>query len=283
MGIARVGVVTGGPMALGIAEVCVRAGYNTLLHAPSDDLRQQSLAEIKASLERSVKKSALDPAQAQAALARLRGTTSLEDLRDCQLVVDALAEDAVAKRQLLVALDALCPPETIFACNTSVLPIGPIAAATQRLDRIVGLHFFLPVPVNKLVEVIRPAGCSDATLQAAREFVASLGKTAVTAPDTPAFIVVRLHEPYLLQAVRMLEAGIASKEDIDSAMVLGCGFPIGPLALIDYIGLDVLYTVSSTLYEEYREPMYAPPPLLRRMVLAGHLGRKTGQGFYEYP
>jgi len=215
-------------------------------------------------------------------MARLQPTTVLDAFADCQIVVEAIIERLDAKRELFAALDQICLPTTIFASNTSSLSIIEIATATKRPDRFAGLHFFSPVPVMQLVEVIRSLATSDATVATLKQFGAALGKTVVEAKDTPGFIVNRLLVPYLIDAVRVLESGIASREDIDAGMQLGCGHPIGPLALLDFVGLDTTYYIANIMFDEYKEPMFAAPPLLKRMVLAGKLGRKSGEGFYKY-
>jgi 3-hydroxybutyryl-CoA dehydrogenase len=233
-------------------------------------------------LLKNVDKGKLDAAAKDAAMARLQPTTALDAFADCQIVVEAIVERLDAKRELFAALDTICPPTTIFASNTSSLTIIEIATATNRPDRFAGLHFFSPVPMMQLVEVIRSLATSDATIATLKQFGAAIGKTVVEAKDTPGFIVNRLLVPFLIDAVRVLEAGVASREDIDAGMQLGCGHPIGPLALMDFVGLDVCYYVANIMFEEFKEPRFAPPPLLKRMVLAGQLGRKSGKGFYNY-
>jgi 3-hydroxybutyryl-CoA dehydrogenase len=215
-------------------------------------------------------------------MARLQPTTALDAFADCQVVVEAIVERLDAKRELFTVLDDICPPATIFASNTSSLTIIEIAIATGRPDRFAGLHFFAPVPVMKLVEVIRSIATSDETIATLKNFGAALGKTVVEAKDTPGFIVNRLLVPYLIDAVRVLESGVASRDDIDAGMRLGCGHPIGPLALLDFVGLDTCYYIANIMFDEFKEPRFAPPALLKRMVLAGQLGRKSGRGFYDY-
>jgi 3-hydroxybutyryl-CoA dehydrogenase len=216
------------------------------------------------------------------ALSRLSGTTRLEDLAACDLVIEAIVEDLEAKRQVYTALDGVLGEPAILCSNTSSLCITELAATTKRPDRFAGLHFFNPVPLMKLVEVIRALPTSEATYTSVFAFAQSLGKEAVTAPDRPGFIVNRLLIPYLLDAVRAYEHGLGTLEDIDKAMMLGCSYPMGPFTLLDFVGLDTTYHAANIMFDEYREPAYAPPPLLKRMVLAGHLGRKSGRGFYEY-
>jgi 3-hydroxybutyryl-CoA dehydrogenase len=282
MEIKKVGVVGCGLMGGGIAQVCAQAGFETVVREVSQELLDQGLARIAAILEKDVGKGKLTVEAKQAALARLQPTTALDAFTDCELVIEAIVENLDAKRELFGALDAICPPATIFASNTSSLTIIEMAAATKRPDRFGGLHFFSPVPVMKLVEVVRSIATSDATVSTLRAFGAALGKTVVEAKDTPGFIVNRLLVPYLIDAVRVLESGIATREDIDEGMKLGCGHPLGPLALLDFVGLDTAYYIANIMFEEFKEPRFAPPPLLKRMVLAGQLGRKSRKGFYEY-
>ena len=271
-----------GLMGAGIAQVCATAGYPTLVR----DVDQAALARGRASIEKSlgklVEKAKLSPADRDAALGRLRFTTDLAALRDSDLVLEAVTEDLALKNQLWTALDALCPPGTIFASNTSSIPIHAMAAATRRPDRFVGLHFFNPVPLMPLVEVVRPAAASRETFDRSLAFAKSLGKETVVAKDAPGFIVNLLLVPYLLDAVRALEHGVATVTDIDSAMRLGCGYPMGPFTLLDYVGLDTTMWAAEAIYDEYKDPLYAPPPLLRRMVQSGMYGKKSGRGFYDY-
>jgi 3-hydroxybutyryl-CoA dehydrogenase len=282
MEIRKVGVIGCGLMGGGIAQVSAQAGFAIVVREVSQALLDQSLRRIEGILAKDVGKGKLDAQAKDAAMARLQPTTTLEDFADCQIVIEAIVERLDAKRELFAALDTICPPATIFASNTSSLAIIEIAAATKRPDRFAGLHFFSPVPVMQLVEVIRSIATSDATIATLKQFGAALGKMAVEAQDTPGFIVNRLLVPYLIDAVRVLESGVASRDDIDASMRLGCGHPIGPLALLDFVGLDICYHVANIMFEEFKEPRFAPPPLLKRMVLAGQLGRKSGKGFYEY-
>ncbi|MDQ7828391.1 MAG: 3-hydroxybutyryl-CoA dehydrogenase [Armatimonadota bacterium] len=282
MAIERVGVVGCGLMGSGIAETCARAGYRVVVREVSADLLARGLARIDASLGRAVERGKLDQAAARAARERIRGTVDLADLRECDLVIEAVVELMAEKKAVFGELDRLCPPHTWFASNTSSLSITEMAAATGRPERVVGMHFFNPVPVMPLVEVVRGLRTAEATVEAAKAFAATLGKRVVVVKDSPGFIVNRLLVPYLLDAVRALELGVASREDIDTAVTLGLNHPMGPLTLLDFVGLDTTYYIAQAMYEEFRDPRYAPPPLLRRMVLAGYLGRKTGRGFYEY-
>jgi len=282
MEIRKVGVIGCGLMGGGIAQVCAQSGFETVVREVSQDALDQGMRRIESILLKDVGKGKLAAVAKDAAMARLQPTTALDAFADCQIVAEAITERLDAKRELFAALDMICPPTTIFATNTSSLPIIEIAIATKRPDRFAGLHFFSPVPVMQLVEVVRSLATSDATAATLRQFGAALGKTVVEAKDTPGFIVNRLLVPYLIDAVRVLESGVASREDIDAGMQLGCGHPIGPLALLDFVGLDICYCVANIMFEEFKEPRFAPPPLLKRMVLAGQLGRKSGKGFYDY-
>ena len=282
MEIRKVGVVGCGLMGGGIAQTSAQSGFETVVREVSQELLDKGLARIERLLAKDVSKGKLTAEAKDATLSRLKPTTSLEAFADCHVIVEAIIENLDAKRELYSALDTLCPPETIFASNTSSLTIIEMAAVTKRSDRFAGMHFFNPVPVMKLVEVVRSIVTSDATIATLKEFGAALGKTVVEAKDTPGFIVNRLLVPYLLDAVRVLEQGTASREDIDQGMQLGCGHPMGPLTLLDFVGLDTTYYIAEIMFEEFKEPRFAPPPLLKRMVLAGHYGRKTGKGFYDY-
>jgi 3-hydroxybutyryl-CoA dehydrogenase len=280
--ITRVGVLGCGLMGAGIAQVCAAAGYVTLARDVAADALARGRAAIERSLAKLVDKGALAAADRETALGRLAFTTATADLKDSDLVIEAVTEDLALKNGLWQELDRLCPPATIFASNTSSLTIAAMAAATARADRFVGLHFFNPVPLMPLVEVVRSVGTAQATVARALAFVASLGKQAVTAKDTSGFIVNRLLVPYLLDAVRAVEQGVASVPDVDTAMRLGCGHPMGPLTLLDFVGLDTTHNIAEIMFTEYREPRYAPPPLLKRMLLAGMTGKKGGKGFYDY-
>ncbi len=277
-----VGVLGGGLMGGGIAQVSAVAGYPTVVRDVSEEVLQRARQGIERSLAKFVEKGTLPRADADAALARLRFSTAPDALHRSELIIEAVTEDLELKNRLWRELDAACPAGTVFASNTSSLPIAAMAAATRRADRFVGLHFFSPVPMMPLVEVVRAVGTSAETFEQAMIFARSLGKEAVAARDTPGFIVNRLLVPYLMDAVRVLESGVASTADIDAGMKLGCGHPMGPLTLCDMIGLDTASRVGEVLYQEFREPRYAPPPLLTRMVTAGLLGRKSGRGFYDY-
>jgi 3-hydroxybutyryl-CoA dehydrogenase len=269
-------------MGAGIAQVSAVAGYPTMVRDVSDEVLARGRAGIVKSLDKFVEKGKLTAADREAALARLRFTTELPALPAAGLIIEAVTEDLTVKNELWQALDRLCPPETIFASNTSSLSIASMASATGRPDRFVGLHFFNPVPLMPLVEVVRTATTSAETFDRALAFGRSLGKEAVAAQDSPGFIVNRLLVPYLLDAMRAREQGVASTADIDTAMKLGAGHPMGPLMLADMIGNDTMLKVAEIMFAEYREAQYAPPAILRRLVDAGRLGRKNGKGFYDY-
>lgn len=280
--IRRVGVVGCGLMGSGIAETVARAGYEVIVRELTDDLLQRGLERLEASMRRAVERNKLDEAARDAARNRIRGTTSLEDLAGVDLVIEAVIEKMDEKKALFGEMDRLVSPGVVLASNTSSLSITEMATATGRADRVVGLHFFNPVPVMPLVEVVRGLTTSEEVVARMREFAQSLGKTVVVARDTPGFIVNRLLVPYLLDAVRALELGVASREDIDTAVTLGLGHPMGPLTLLDFVGLDTTYYIAEAMYNEFKDPRWAPPPLLKQMVTAGWLGRKSGRGFYEY-
>ncbi len=280
--IRTVAVVGGGLMGSGIAEVTARAGYRTVVREVSDDLVDQAIGRIRKSLDRAVDRGKLEADTRDATTDRIHGTASLDDLGDADLVIEAIVENLDAKKELFAGLDQLCPEHTIFASNTSSLTITGMAAATDRADRFVGLHFFNPVPIMKLVEVVRTIATSEPTFRSAYGFVEALGKQPVEAKDASGFIVNRLLVPYMLDAIRSLEQGLGSIEDIDRAMVMGTGYPMGPFTLGDFVGIDTLFRIAEIMYEEYAETRFAPPPLLRRMVTLGRFGRKAGHGFYDY-
>src|SRR6266481_6316800 len=282
MAIRRVGVVGCGLMGSGIAQVSAAAGFETVVREVSAELVEKGIKGIEKNLNRLVEKGSITDAVKGEIRGRLKGTTSIDDLKNCDVIVEAIIEQLPAKRELFVALDAVCPPSTIFASNTSSLTITEIATATKRPQRFVGMHFFNPVPVMKLVEVVRTIATEPAVYEEMLAFGEKLGKTAVRAHDSTGFIVNRLLVPYLLDAIRALEEGVGSIEDIDNSMKLGCGHPMGPLTLLDFVGLDTTYYISQIMYEEFKERRFAAPPLLKRMVLAGWSGRKAGRGFYDY-
>ncbi len=280
--IARVGVIGGGLMGSGIAQVAAQAGIDTVLRELTDPLATRARDAIGRSLAKSIEKGKLTPGERDAALARLTFTTALTDLAPCDLVVEAVVEDLDVKNVLWRELNAVCAPETIFASNTSSLTIAAMATPTGRPDRLVGLHFFNPVPAMRLVEVVRTLTTSAATFDRALAFVRQIGKQPVVARDGSGFIVNRLLIPYMLDAIRALENGVGTIADIDLGMQLGAGHPMGPFTLLDFVGLDTVQRVAEVMFDEYREQRFAPPPLLRRLVLAGHLGRKSGRGFYDH-
>jgi 3-hydroxybutyryl-CoA dehydrogenase len=282
MAIETVGVLGCGLMGAGIAQVCAQSGYKTIVREVEDSFLNKGLGRIDKFLTDGVAKGKVTPEARDQAMANLSGTTSLDDLRSCDLIVEAIIEDVEEKRKAYAAIDAVVGAHTIVCSNTSSLCITELAATTKRPDRFAGLHFFNPVPIMKLVEVIRGLATTDATYKTVFEFAQSLGKEPITAPDRPGFIVNRLLVPYLLDAIREYEAGLGTLEDIDKGMKLGTGYPMGPFTLLDYVGLDTTYYIANIMFEEYREPRFAPPPLLKRMVLAGRLGKKSGRGFYDY-
>jgi 3-hydroxybutyryl-CoA dehydrogenase len=280
--IKTVGVVGCGLMGAGIAEVCAKAGYQTIVRELTESLLEKGIERIHRSLDKAVEKGKLAAEEREKALGRLTGTIALADLAACDLVIEAIVENLEEKRRTFGLLDGVVKDSAVFATNTSSLTITQLAVSTQRPDRFVGLHFFNPVPVMKLVEIVRTLLTSEAALAVAREFCRAVGKEAVEAKDNSGFIVNRLLVPYLLDAIRALEEGVGSREDIDKAMQLGCGYPMGPLTLLDFVGLDTTYSIANIMFEEYREKRFAPPPLLKQMVQAGRYGRKSGRGFYEY-
>ena len=282
MKIEKVGVVGCGLMGSGIAEVAAKSGFDVVVREVTAEFLEAGQERIKKSLDRAVDKGKLEPADRDAAWGRIRFTIDLSDLADRDLVVEAIVEDMDAKNELFSALDEICGADTIFASNTSSLPITDMAAGTGRPDKVVGLHFFNPVPVMKLVEVVRTIATSDEAFDTAFAFAAALGKDPITAKDNSGFVVNLLLVPYMLDAIRQLERGVASMVDMDKAMTLGLGYPMGPFVLCDFVGIDTLYRISEIMFDEYREERYAPPPLLKRIVAMGRSGRKTGQGFYDW-
>ncbi|HTL99984.1 MAG TPA: 3-hydroxybutyryl-CoA dehydrogenase [Candidatus Omnitrophota bacterium] len=282
MAFKTIGVVGCGLMGSGIAQVSAGAGLTTWVCEVDQGVLDKGLGRIRKFLEDGVTKGKVTAEDRDKILGNIKGTTKLDQLAPCELVIEAAVENLEVKRQVFAALDAAVAPDAVLSSNTSSLSITEIAARTRRPDRVLGLHFFNPVPLMKLVEIIRALTTSDAAYGRAQEYVAQIGKTPVLCQDTPGFVVNRLLVPYLLDAVRVYESGIASKEDIDNGMKLGCGYPMGPLTLLDFVGLDTTYYIANIMFEEFREPRFAAPPLLKRMVLAGHLGRKSGRGFYDY-
>lgn len=282
MAIQRVGVVGCGLMGSGIAQVAAQAGCSVVVREVNDERLNKGIQSIEKNLNRLVEKGTLSATDRDAARARLRGTTKLEELRDSDLIIEAIIEQLPDKRELYTALDKICPKTAIFASNTSSLSITEMAFLTARPDRFIGLHFFNPVPVMKLVEVIRTIATDAKVYEEAVAFATKVGKVPVRTSDRTGFIVNRLLVPYLLDAVRVLEDGVASIEDIDNSMKLGCGHPMGPLTLLDFVGNDTTYYIANIMFDEFKEKRFAPPALLKRMVLAGWNGRKAGKGFYDY-
>lgn len=282
MEIKKVGIVGAGQMGSGIAQVCIQSGYEVVIQDVADKFVEKGLNGIRSNFKRAVDKGKMPADASQAALARIRGTTSLEDLKDRDIVIEAVIENMAEKRKVFAALDKGCVPNTILASNTSALSITEMAAATQRPQKVLGLHFFNPVPVLQLVEIVRALSTSDETIAVSRKFVESLGKTPAMCKDLPGFIANRALFPYLMEGIKMLESGVATAEDIDNGCKLGYNLPMGPLAVSDLIGLDTVLFIANSMFSEFRDPKFAPPPLLARMVTAGQLGRKTGKGFFTY-
>jgi 3-hydroxybutyryl-CoA dehydrogenase len=282
MAIQKVGVVGCGLMGAGIAQVCAEAGYSVVVREVSEELLKKGLGRVESFLKKGIEKGKISPERLREIMGRLNGTTDLEALGTSDLVIEAVVENLETKREAYGVLDRVCGPQTIFASNTSSLSITEMAAATKRPQRFVGLHFFNPVPLMKLVEVVRSPLTDPAVFDEAYAFAKSLGKTPVKAADKTGFIVNRLLVPYLLDAIRALEEGVGSVADIDEGMRLGCGHPMGPLTLLDFVGLDTTYYIANIMFDEFREKRFAPPPLLKRMVQAGMDGKKSGKGFYDY-
>jgi 3-hydroxybutyryl-CoA dehydrogenase len=280
--IKKVGVLGCGLMGSGIAEVAARSGYETVVREVTGELVEKGIGKISGSLGKAVERGKLEASARDEAVARLSGTVKLEDLADCDIVIEAIVENLEEKKRIFSALDEVVKKDALFASNTSSLTMTQIAMFTHRPDQIVGLHFFNPVPVMKLVEVVRTLLTSEDTYESAFAFARSLGKEPIAASDNSGFIVNRLLVPYLLDAIRALEEGVGSVEDIDKGMQLGCGYPMGPFTLLDFVGLDTTYYIANIMFEEYRERRFAPPPLLKQMVTAGRLGKKSGRGFYDY-
>lgn len=282
MSIQTIGIIGCGLMGSGIVEVCARSGFNVLVGEMDAELLKAGLARVRKSIERGVSRGKISPEEAEATLSRIQGVHSLQEFAAADLVIEAITEQLEPKRDVFRELDAILRPDVIIATNTSSISIAAIAAVTQRPDRVLGMHFFNPVPVMQLLELVRSILTSDQTLATAQEVGARLGKTTVVAKDSPGFIVNRLLIPYIVDAVKLYEAGLATKEDIDAGVKLGLAHPMGPLTLADLVGLDTTLAVADVLYEEYGEPRFKAPPLLRQMVTAGLLGRKSGRGFYDY-
>lgn len=280
--VRKVGVLGCGLMGSGIVEISAKAGLETWVREVSDEFAEKGKAAIARSLDKAVEKGKLATAARDRALGNLKFTTRLEELNECDLIIEAVTEDLALKNEMFGTLDKVCAAHTIFASNTSSLTIADMAAATSRPDRVLGLHFFNPVPVMKLVEVVRTIATGDDAYQTAFAFVRKVGKEPVEAKDASGFIVNRLLVPYMLDAIRCLEQGLATIEDIDKSMVLGTGHPMGPFVLSDFVGIDTLYRISEIMFDEFRETRFAPPPLLKRMVAMGYFGRKSKRGFYDY-
>ncbi|HUY11222.1 MAG TPA: 3-hydroxybutyryl-CoA dehydrogenase [Candidatus Dormibacteraeota bacterium] len=280
--IRTVGVCGAGLMGNGIAQIAASTGFEVVLMEVSEAPLKRGLASIAASLEKFVEKGKLTEEARDAIIGRIKGTTQLSDLKGCDLVIEAIVENPEAKKSLFKELDDLLAPDAIICTNTSSFCVIELAAVTKRPNRVAGLHFFNPVPIMKLVEVVRTIATTQDTIDELYTFASALGKVPILAQDTPGFVVNRLLIPYLLYAIRCYESGLASKEDIDKGMKLGCGYPMGPLELLDFVGLDTTYYIAQIMFDEFKDPIMAAPPLLKRMVLAGRYGRKSGQGFYEY-
>jgi 3-hydroxybutyryl-CoA dehydrogenase len=280
--IRKVGVCGAGLMGNGIAQTCATAGFDVVLMEVADAPLQRGVQRITKSLDKFVEKQKMTLAQRDAILGRVTPTTNVNDLKDCDLVIEAIVENADAKIKLFQQLDELLAAHAIICTNTSSLCVIELAAKTKRPNRVAGLHFFNPVPIMKLVEVVKTIATTQDVIDSLFEFARKLGKEPILAKDTTGFVVNRLLVPYLLYAIKVYEEGLASKEDIDTGMKLGCGYPMGPLELLDFVGLDTTYYIAQIMFDEFKDPMMAPPPLLKRMVLAGHFGRKSGKGFYDY-
>jgi len=282
MEIKKVGVVGCGAMGAGITQLCAQSGYQVVVSEINDELLKKGLASIEKALARLVEKSKISQQDKDVTLGRIKGTTKAKDFSDCDLVIEAAIENLELKKKIFAELDGICPKHTILGTNTSCLSIIDMAMATKRPEKVLGLHFFNPAPVMKLLEIVKTIATSNETIEVSKKFGESLGKTTVIAQDAPGFIVNRLWIPFLLHAIRLYEDGVASREDIDNAISLGLNYPMGPLALSDMVGIDVVKFVSDALYEQLKDPRYITPTLVVKMVAAGWLGRKTGKGFYDY-
>ncbi len=282
MPIEKVGVLGCGLMGTGIAQVVATAGYPTVVKEVADDFLKKGMGAIERSLSKLAEKGTITPEKRTKALERLKGTTRFDDLADCDMVIEAITENLQLKRETYATIDKIVKSGAVFASNTSSLSITEMMTATHRVDRFIGMHFFNPVPLMKLVEVVGTIVTSPAVMEEAMKFATSLDKVPIRTSDRSGFIVNRLLVPYLLDAIRALEEGVGSVEDIDKGMKLGCGYPMGPFTLLDFVGLDTTYYIANILFDEFREKRFAPPPLLKRLVLAGHYGKKTGRGFYDH-
>ncbi len=282
MEIKRVGVVGCGLMGSGIAEISAKAGYDVVVVEVAEEYLKKGLSRMEASTQKAVDKGKSTAEERTVALARIKGSTNMEDLKDCQMVIEAVIEKMDEKKKVFSVLEGICSREAVLASNTSSLSITEIASATKTPDRVLGLHFFSPVPVMKLLEVVRTTMVNDDVVQSGVDYGKAVGKETVVCKDAPGFIVNQLYLPYTLVAIRQWERGLASKEDIDKAMMLGLNYPMGPFTLMDFVGLDIHYNACMAIYEETKDPAYLPPLVLKKMVQAGQLGRKTGKGFYDY-
>jgi 3-hydroxybutyryl-CoA dehydrogenase len=282
MSIKKVGVVGCGLMGAGITQVSAQSGYEVVVSEINDELLNKGLKSLKSALGRAVEKGKMTKEEEAAVVGRIKGTTKMEDFAGCDLVIEAATENMNTKKKIFADLDKICAPNVLLGTNTSCLSITEVAMATKRPDKVMGMHFFNPVPIMKLLELVTTIVSSQETLNAVKAYGQSLGKTIIVAKDTPAFIANRIAMPMTIEAIRVYEAGLATKEDIDNGMVYGYNHPMGPLALADLVGLDTLLYVCESIYAEFKDPKWAPPLLLKRMVTAGHLGRKTGKGFYDY-
>ena len=282
MQIKKVGVVGCGLLGSGIAQVCAQSGYQVVVSEANDELLNKGLKSINNFLTKSIEKGKISQQDKDATLSRMKGTTNLNDFSDCDLVIEAVTENMDLKKKVFIELDKICPQHAILSSNTSALSIIEMAAVTRRLEKVLGLHFMNPVPIMPLLEIVQTISTSDETLETSKEFGKSLGKTIVIAKDTPGFIVNRLHVSFTLNAIRILEAGIATKEDIDTSIKLGLNHPMGPITLADFLGIDTLFYIACDMYDKLKDPQYAPPILLQKMIAAGWYGRKSGKGFYEY-
>lgn len=282
MEIKKVGVVGCGLMGSGIVEVCARSGYSVVVLEVNQEFLDKGMASIKSSLDKAVSRGKLTEQEKDATLGRLRGTIKVDDFSDCDLVIEAVIENMDEKKRVFASLDKVCPAHAILASNTSCLSILQMATATERPSQVIGMHFFQPVPVMNLVEIIKTIVCSDETVNAAQAFSVSLGKEVIFAKDTPGFLVNRLGFPFMMNAIRILDEGWTTVEQLDRAWMLGTNSPMGPFTLMDFAGLDTMYSMACAMYDEFKDRLYAPPPLLKAMVAAGRLGRKSGRGFYDY-
>ena len=282
MQVKKVGILGCGLMGSGIVEVCAKSGYDVVVREVSDEFLNKGLGRLDASMNGAVEKGKLKKEERDAASARIKGTTKVSDLSSCDVIIEAIVEDRGAKKEIWQEIGKVARPDALLATNTSSIPLSSLAPATGNPTRFLGLHFMNPVPVMKLVEIVRGIQTSEETLSQGKAFIESLGKTTITAKDTPGFVINVLLIPFLCEAVRLVEAGVASPEDIDKGMELGCNMPMGPLKLGDFVGLDTTLNVAEVLFNEFKDPKYAAPPLLRRMVESGWHGKKTGRGFYDY-